>query len=292
MHTSGLRPGLMARFRWSDYDGAMAAVIADRPVNPPGTKFSYSDVNFITLCEIVHRVSGQPLDVYCAKEVFGPMGMKDTCFNPPASLKSRIAPTDYQGHGLRWGQVSDPTSHRMGGVAGHAGVFSTANDLAILCQMLIDGGMCRGHRILSEKTVAAMEKPRRIPGSSVQHGLGWDVHSPYTKIFDTSFPAGSFGHTGYTGTSIWIDPHSETFLIILTSRLHPHGKGNVRPLRVATAAAVAAALHLGPPARRADCALRFMTQRKWGMAPAIGRTGLSGSSRGLRCWPQTVSRPW
>jgi uncharacterized protein YbbC (DUF1343 family)/CubicO group peptidase (beta-lactamase class C family) len=252
MHTSGLRPGLMARFRWSDYNGAMAAVIEDRPVNLPGTKFSYSDVNFITLCEIVHRVSGQPLDVYCAKQVFGPMGMKDTFFNPPATLKSRIAPTDYQGHGLRWGEVSDPTSHRMGGVAGHAGVFSTANDLAILCQMIIDGGACRGQRILSEKTVAAMEKPRCIPNSSTLRGLGWDIRSPYSKIFDTSFPAGSFGHTGYTGTSIWIDPRSETFLIILTSRLHPHGKGNVKALRVQIAAAVAAAVHMGPPARRAD----------------------------------------
>jgi uncharacterized protein YbbC (DUF1343 family)/CubicO group peptidase (beta-lactamase class C family) len=251
-HTSGLRPGLMARFHWSDYNGAMAAVVEDRPVNPPGTKFSYSDVNFITLCEIVHKVSGQSLDVYCAKQVFGPMGMRDTFFNPPATLKSRIAPTDYQGHGLRWGQVSDPTSHRMGGVAGHAGVFSTANDLAILCQMIIDGGTCRGQRILSEKTVAAMEKPQRIPNSSTLRGLGWDMHSPYSKIFDTSFPAGSFGHTGYTGTSIWIDPRSETFLIILTSRLHPHGKGNVKPLRVQTAAAVAAAVAMGPPARRAD----------------------------------------
>jgi uncharacterized protein YbbC (DUF1343 family)/CubicO group peptidase (beta-lactamase class C family) len=251
MHTSGLRPGLMARFRWSDYNGAMAAVIADRPVYMPGTKFRYSDVNFIALGEIVHRVSHMPLDVYCTKEVFRPLGMKDTCFNPPAALKSRIAPTDYQGHGLRWGEVSDPTSHRMGGVAGHAGVFSTANDLAILAQTLIDGGMCRGKRFLKAKTVAAMEKPRRIPGSAILRGLGWDVHSPYSKIFDTSFPAGSFGHTGYTGTSIWIDPRSETFLIILTSRLHPHGKGNVKPLRVQTAAAVAAAVPMGPPARHA-----------------------------------------
>jgi uncharacterized protein YbbC (DUF1343 family)/CubicO group peptidase (beta-lactamase class C family) len=252
MHTSGLRPGLMARFHWSDYNGAMRAIIEDRPLNPPGTKFSYSDVNFITLGEIVHRVSHMPLDVYCTKEIFEPLGMRDTSFNPSPALKNRIAPTDYQGHGLRWGQVSDPTSHRMGGVAGHAGVFSTANDLAILAQMLIDGGVCRGKRILCEKTVAAMEKPQRIPGSSTLHGLGWDVQSPYSKIFNTSFPAGSFGHTGYTGTSIWIDPRSETFLIILTSRLHPRGKGNVKPLRVQAAAAVAAAVPMGPAARRAD----------------------------------------
>jgi uncharacterized protein YbbC (DUF1343 family)/CubicO group peptidase (beta-lactamase class C family) len=250
MHTSGLRPGLMARFRWSDYDGAMAAIIKDHPVTTPGTRFCYSDVNFITLGEIVHRVSHMPLDVYCAKEVFSPLGMKDTCFKPPATLKPRIAPTDYQGS-LRWGQVSDPTAYRMGGVAGHAGVFSTANDLALLAQTLIDHGRRRGKCILAEKTVTAMEKPRRISGSTILRGLGWDVCSPYSKIFDTSFPTGSFGHTGYTGTSIWIDPRSETYLIILTSRLHPHGKGNVKPLRVQIAAAVAAAVPMGPPARRA-----------------------------------------
>ncbi|MFZ5448257.1 MAG: exo-beta-N-acetylmuramidase NamZ domain-containing protein [Thermodesulfobacteriota bacterium] len=250
-HSSGLRAGLMARFRWSDYDGAMAAVIQDCPVNSPGKNFCYSDVNFITLGEIVHRVSGLPLDAYCAKEVFKPLGMRDTSFNPSPALKNRIAPTDYQGHGLRWGQVSDPTTYRMGGVAGHAGVFSTANDLAILAQMIIDGGTYRGKRFLDEKTVMAMEKPQRIHGSFILRNLGWDVQSPYSKIFNTSFPTGSFGHTGYTGTSIWIDPRSETFLIILTSRLHPRGKGNVKPLRVQVSEAVASALQMGPPARRA-----------------------------------------
>jgi len=256
MHTSGLRPGLMARFRWSDYDGAMLAVVADHPVNPPGTKFSYSDVNFIALCEVVHQVSHQTLDVFCAKEVWGPMDMRDTSFNPSPKLKNRIAPTDYQGS-LRWGKVSDPTAYRMGGVAGHAGVFSTANDLAIMSQMIIDGGTFRGKRILSEKTVAVMEKPQRIPGGATLRCCGWDVQSPYSRIFNNSFPSGSFGHTGYTGTSIWIDPRSETFLIILTSRLHPRGKGNVKPLRIQVAEAVAAALPIGKPARSA--ALHFET---------------------------------
>jgi uncharacterized protein YbbC (DUF1343 family)/CubicO group peptidase (beta-lactamase class C family) len=249
MHTSGLRPGLMARFRWSDYDGGMAAVVADSPVNPPGTTFCYSDVNFISLAEIVRQVSHQPLDVYCTKQIYRPLGMKDTFFKPPVAVKSRIAPTDFQGGGLRWGQVSDPTAYRLGGVTGHAGAFSTATDLAILAQMLVNGGESRGHRIFKAETVAVMEKPQRIPGSSTRRGLGWDVNSPYSKIFDTAFPAGSFGHTGYTGTSIWIDPRSETYLIILTSRLHPHGKGNVKPLRVQAAAAVAAAVPMGPPAR-------------------------------------------
>jgi uncharacterized protein YbbC (DUF1343 family)/CubicO group peptidase (beta-lactamase class C family) len=247
-HTSGLRPGMPSRPPWSDYDSAMVAIAMDRPVYTPGTQFRYSDVNFITLGEIVHRVSHMPLNVFCKREVFGPLGMKDTSFLPSPALKSRIAPTDYQGSGLRWGQVSDPTSHRMGGVAGHAGVFSTADDLALLAQMLIHGGESEGKRILNPATVAVMTKAQALPGISVQHGLGWDMRSPYSRVFNAAFPKGSFGHTGYTGTAMWIDPVSQTFVIILTSRLHPNGHGNVKPLRAKTAAAVAAAVPMGPPA--------------------------------------------
>jgi len=247
-HTSGLRAGVSSRGGWSEYDGAMAAIVQDQPVKAPGTQFNYSDVNFIALGEIVHRVSHMPLNVFCKSEVFGPLGMKDTSFLPSPALKSRIAPTDYQGHGLRWGQVSDPTSHRMGGVAGHAGVFSTADDLALLAQMLVNGGESQGRRILSPATVAATTKAQPLPGISTQRGLGWDIRSPYSRVFNAAFPKGSFGHTGYTGTAMWIDPGSQTFMIILTSRLHPNGKGNVKPLRAKTAAAVAAAVPMGPPA--------------------------------------------
>ena len=215
---------------WSDYDGAMAAIAQDQPVRTPGTQFNYSDVNFIALGEIVHRVSHMPLNVFCKTEVFGPLGMKDTSFKPSPALKPRIAPTDYQGHGLRWGEVSDPTSHRMGGVAGHAGVFSTADDLAILAQMLVNGGESQGKRILSSGAVAAMTKPQHLPGISTQRGLGWDIRSPYSRLFNAAFPKGSFGHTGYTGTAMWIDPGSQTFMIILTSRLHPNGKGQCQAL--------------------------------------------------------------
>jgi uncharacterized protein YbbC (DUF1343 family) len=191
-----------------------------------------------------------PLNVFCKSEVFGPLGMKDTSFKPSPALKPRIAPTDYQGSGLRWGVVSDPTSYRMGGVAGHAGVFSTADDLALLAQMLVNGGESQGRRILSPATVADMTKAQRLPGISTQRGLGWDIRSPYSRVFNAAFPKGSFGHTGYTGTAMWIDPGSQTFMIILTSRLHPNGNstGNVKPLRAKTAAAVAAAVPMGPPA--------------------------------------------
>jgi len=224
----------------------MAAIAADKPVTPPGTRFHYSDANFIVLGEIVHRVSGLPLDVYCAREIFRPLGLKDTTFRPKSSQKGRIAPTD-----LRWGAVHDPTAYRMGGVAGNAGVFSTADDLAIFVQMLLDGGVSRGRQILSAKAVAAMTKPCNLPGNATRRGLGWDICSPYSRVFNGAFPMGSFGHTGYTGTSLWIDPRSRTFLIILTNRLHPHGKGQVKALRARISAAVAQAIPLGKPARAA-----------------------------------------
>lgn len=247
-HTSGLRAEVNSRVRWSGYEGALAAIAADHPVRPPGTAFHYSDANFIVLGEIVRRVSGMLLDVYCAQKIFRPLGLKDTTFRPGGGRQARIAPTDLQGDRLRWGEVHDPTAHKMGGVAGHAGVFSTADDLAVFCQMFLEGGSFRGRRILSEGAVAAMIKPYQVPGSGVLRGLGWDMRSPFSRIFNEAFPSGSFGHTGYTGTALWIDPKSKTFLIILTNRVHPHGRGQVKTLRAQVAAAVAQALHLGPPA--------------------------------------------
>jgi len=247
-HTSGLRPDVNSHYRWSGYEGALAVIAADRPIRPPGTGFLYSDINFITLGEIVHRVSGQPLNIYCAQKIFEPLGMRDTSFRPQQCLQERIAPCDVQSGCLRWGEVQDPTAYRMGGVAGDAGVFSTANDLAIFVQMLLDGGQSQGHRILSQKAVLALRQPQSVPGNATRRGLGWDIHSPYSRIFNATFPAGSFGHTGYTGTSIWVDPHSRTYLIILTNRLHPSGGGEVRPLRAKIAAVVATAVPMGPPA--------------------------------------------
>ena len=274
-HTSGLRAGVASRPPWSDYDGAMEAIAQDQPVRTPGTMFNYSDVNFIALGEIVRRVSHMPLSVFCKREVFEPLGMKDTSFLPSPALKSRIAPTDYQGNGLRWGSVSDPTAHRMGGVAGNAGVFSTADDLALLAEMLVHGGKSQGKQFLSPEAVAAMTTAQRLPGISTQRGLGWDIRSPYSRVFNTAFPKGSFGHTGYTGTAMWIDPHSQTFMIILTSRLHPNGHGNVKPLRAKTAAAVAAAVPMGPPA--------LATLSDAGLEPVM--TGFGASDRPDRVKP-------
>ncbi len=242
-HTSGMRAEVKTNKPWSGYQGAMQAIEADRPISAPGSTFLYGDVNFIALGEIVRRVSGLPLDQYCARHVFAPLGMTNTLFKPPVALKSRIAPSD-----LRWGEVQDPTAYRMGGVAGNAGLFSTADDLAVFVGMLLDGGSAKGRRILSENSVAALHSPHSLAGSSTLRGLGWDLLSPYSKDHTDAFPKGSFGHTGYTGTSIWIDPKSDSFLIILTSRLHPDGKGNARPLRAKASAALASILPLGTPA--------------------------------------------
>ncbi|MGR8930524.1 MAG: exo-beta-N-acetylmuramidase NamZ domain-containing protein [Gammaproteobacteria bacterium] len=283
-HTSGLRAEVYSKVRWSGYEGALQAIATDKPIKTPGSAFRYSDANFIALGEVVRRVSGLPLDEYCRRHVFAPMGLTDTVFKPRLEQRERIAPSD-----VRWGEVQDPTAYRMGGVAGNAGLFSTADDLAVFARMLLDGGIANGRRILSERSVAALHEPFRIPGSSTLRGLGWDMYSPYSKDHTNWFPKGSFGHTGYTGTSLWLDPESETYLIVLTSRLYPDGKGNARPLRAKAAEVLAAALPMGesaiaastgseplmPGAGQADDAERVRTGidvlEAEGFAPLIGK---------------------
>jgi CubicO group peptidase (beta-lactamase class C family) len=166
-HSSGLRAEVNPKVRWYGYEGAVEAIAKDHSVRPPGTSFQYSDANFIALGEIVHRVSGLPLDVYCKQKIFRPLGLRHTSFRPPSNWQSHIAPADFWGDRLRWGEVHDPTANRMGGVAGNAGVFSTADDLAVFVQMLLDGGVSRGKRLLSAKAVAAMTKPHHIPGAAL-----------------------------------------------------------------------------------------------------------------------------
>ena len=142
-HYSGLRPALDSKPKWSGYDTTLRLIEEEKPVLPSGTNFIYSDINFIILGELISRISGEPLDDYCTEHIFKPLGMKDTGFKPSPVLRARIAPTQYQ-HGttgkMLWGEVHDPLAYRMGGVAGHAGLFSTADDLAIFAQMVLDGG--------------------------------------------------------------------------------------------------------------------------------------------------------
>ncbi|HVA01423.1 MAG TPA: exo-beta-N-acetylmuramidase NamZ domain-containing protein [Terriglobia bacterium] len=244
-HYSGLPPDLDLSTAWSGYGKAMQMIIDASPEWPPGTRFVYSDIDFETLGELVRRISGQPLDVYCRQHIFKPLGMKNTMFNPLASLRRRIAPTEHE-FGTRgrilWGQVQDPTARRMGGVAGHAGLFSDAGDLSIFCQMLLNGGSYHGIRILSPLTVEKMTTPQSPPDKMAVRGLGWDIASPFASNRGALFPVGSFGHTGYTGPSLWIDPVSKTYVIFLASRLYPDGTGDVIALRSKIATAVAAAL--------------------------------------------------
>jgi uncharacterized protein YbbC (DUF1343 family)/CubicO group peptidase (beta-lactamase class C family) len=226
-HYSGLRPALDSKPKWSGYDTALRMMEEEKPIFPSGTSFIYSDINFMILGELVSRISGEPLDVYCAHHIFKPLGMKDTCFTPSPVLRPRIAPTQYQ-HGTRgkmlWGEVHDPIAYNMGGVAGHAGLFSTADDLAIFAQMILDGGSRKSMQILTPLMVEKMTTPQSPPENIPPRGLGWNIDSSLVS-------SGSFGHKGYTGTGIWIDPVSHTYVIILTNRVHPNGKGRVEPLR-------------------------------------------------------------
>jgi CubicO group peptidase (beta-lactamase class C family) len=238
LHTSGL----IADNPIADYaDGRAKAIerIANlKPLEAPGTRFRYSDVNFIVLGELVERLGGMPLDAYAKKNVFAPLKMNDTGFNPNETLKRRVAPTGLREMKTILGEVHDPRAFRMGGVAGHAGLFSTADDMARYCRMLLNGGELDGTRILSEKTVKLFTEPREVPVASktaVAKGArsyGWDVDTSYSAPRGELFKKGEgFGHTGFTGTSVWIDPGSKTAVIVLTNRVHPDDKGNVTRLR-------------------------------------------------------------
>ncbi|HEY3382773.1 MAG TPA: exo-beta-N-acetylmuramidase NamZ domain-containing protein [Vicinamibacterales bacterium] len=250
-HVSGLRPDLDMSMEFASYDEAIARAIEEVPTASPGRRFAYSDINFFLLGEVVHRVSGQSLDQFARTRIFEPLGMRDTMFKPPAALAPRIAPTercsqygwpcDQPGGVILRGVVHDPTARRMLGVAGHAGLFSTAADLAIFCQTLINGGRFGATQVLSPLTVARMTSPIVLPGDQFR-GLGWDMDSPYSSNRGELLPPGSYGHTGFTGTSLWIDPTSGTWVIFLSNRVHPDGKGDVTPLRGKVASVVGSAI--------------------------------------------------
>ncbi len=240
LHTSGL----LADNAEADYrDGrakALERVFALPLRTPPGERFVYSDVGYIVLGELVERLGGKPLDVFARENVFEPLGMKETTFRPEGKLKERAAPTQRrEGRWMR-GEVHDPRAYALGGVAGHAGLFSTADDLAVYARMILDGGAFKDRRVLAPLTVRLMTEARPVPGGL--RAYGWDVNTSYSSNRGELFPRGdSFGHTGFTGTSLWIDPTTRTAVIFLSNRVHPDGKGNVTRLRgqVATLAAAA-----------------------------------------------------
>jgi uncharacterized protein YbbC (DUF1343 family)/CubicO group peptidase (beta-lactamase class C family) len=263
-HRSGYAPDFDLGDRWEGHEEMLKRLYAEPLRSAPGARFVYSDIGMIVMGEIIRRVSGEPLDDFARRNIFEPLGMKDTGFrrigagNASGVAAGRIAPTESvrgmrsylggtgdagaSGETMLRGQVHDPTANRMGGVAGHAGLFSTADDLAVFCQMIMNGGEYNGARILSPLGVAEMTRPRQVTEDGGARGLGWDVNTTFSTNRGELFPAGSFGHTGFTGTSLWIDPASETFVVFLSNRVHPDGKGDVGPLRGRVANVVAGAV--------------------------------------------------
>jgi len=241
-HYSGLRADLDLDEPWEGYETAIELAFQEKPISEPGEQFIYSDINYIVLAEIIREVSGQSLNEFAAKRIFWPLGMTNTRFLPPPQIHDQIAPTDFRDGQLLRGVVHDPTTARMGGVAGHAGVFSTVEDTAIYAQMILNGGLYNGVRILSPLSVLQMTTPQSPVGATDWRGLGFDIRTPFSGPRGDLFPVGSVGHTGFTGTSLWIDPVSEVFVILFTNRVHPDGKGNVISLRKRVASVVAASV--------------------------------------------------
>jgi len=244
-HASGLPPGLPRGEPWTGRSNALALAISEPLSEMPGTRFRYSDINFILLGFLVETVSGESLDLFCDREVFRPLGMQATGFRPfapsgPLDLPATppapervagVAPTEVLTNGwvLR-GVVHDPTARRLGGVAGHAGLFTTAADLARFCRMYLNGGSLDGVTVFSPATVRRMTSVQS-PAGLPRRGLGWDLDSPYAGQRGSVFPLGGYGHTGWTGTSAWLDPLSGTFVLLLSNRNHPTEEGSVLALR-------------------------------------------------------------
>lgn len=240
-HYSGLPPDIDLKTPWQGREAAYQLAMQSKLENPPGTRFVYSDINFETLGFLVEKITGMSLDQYTLKYVFTPLGMKHTRFLPPKEWLPLIAPTQYDEHDhMLRGVVHDPTARRMGGVAGHAGLFSTADDLSIFAEELL-----HGNKILSRPIIEKMTTPQGPPMSANLHGLGWDIDTAYSTNRGELLPVGSYGHTGFTGTSLWIDPTTDTYIILLTNNVHPNGpKPAIISLRARLATATVSALHL------------------------------------------------
>jgi uncharacterized protein YbbC (DUF1343 family)/CubicO group peptidase (beta-lactamase class C family) len=281
-HYSGLRPDLDIDPAWAGYETGIRKALIDKPAGPPGQNFVYSDINFELLGEVVRRVSGKPLDQFAREQIFEPLGMRETMFNPAASLLARIAPTEIDpATGKPWrGTVHDPTARYMGGVAGHAGVFSTADDLARYAEMMLGG------RLFAPATIALFTSPASPPDHPILRGLGWDIDSPYSSNRGDIFPRGvSYGHTGFTGPALWIDPASKSFVVIMTNRVHPKGGRSINEWRRSVATIAARGLGLGPANHATLTGLDVLEQEAFASlkGPRVGlltnQTGLDRQGR-------------
>lgn len=293
-HYSGLPPDLPLTSPWEGKSEAYRLAFAIAPLRPPGVRFQYSDINFIVLGALVEHVSGEPLDVYALRHIIRPLGLTSTRFLPPVSWRPRIAPTQWE-HGLAaagekvpWtgpdvmlrGVVHDPTARRMGGVAGHAGLFSDADDVSVYAQNLLDRLAGRpSHFPLSRVVLEKMVAPEQPATGTALRGFGWDIESPFSGNRGTLFPVGSFGHTGFTGTSLWIDPYHDAYVIILTNAVHPNGPTGIMTMRaeIANAAAVAMGIHNGGgmlAARITGYNESLSGMRRWAARNAEVQTGI------------------
>jgi uncharacterized protein YbbC (DUF1343 family)/CubicO group peptidase (beta-lactamase class C family) len=317
-HVSGYAPDFDLREKWTGRDGMLQALYKEKLRTPPGTRFVYSDIGFIVLGEIVQRVEIF-LKSFTQENIFDKLyknadttffysenGQKGFDIDRQKELlllyRNKIAPTENikgqnsylgstfegdekTGNQILRGQVHDPTSFRMGGVAGHAGLFSTADDLARYCQMLLNGGILNGQRVLSAQTVARMTAPNVVAEDGATRGLGWDMNTSFSQNRGELFPLGSFGHTGFTGTGVWIDRVSQTFVVFLSNRVHPDGKGDVGLLRAKVSTVVASAIEDTPIEKFREAEDIYWSQ----VAPQIEKFKIQNSK--LENQPTTDRRP-
>lgn len=273
-HYSGLKEDVVLTDVWQGKAEGIRRAMESTPYGPPGLTFKYSDINYVTLGALVEKISGQPLDTYAAEHIFNPLHLLHTSYLPAVALVPLIAPTAHNddlpmSHDeLLRGVVHDPTTRRMGGVAGHAGVFSTAQDVALYAQALLDRLAGRPSTFpLKTETVRLMCEPEQPARGKYLRGFGWDIDSPFSRPRGTVFPVGSFGHTGFTGTSLWMDPRSNTYVVLLSNAVHPRGRPAISGLRGKIATAAAQALHL----------YESSNSQATGFVPAVVTGGAVGS---------------
>ncbi|GAC1656037.1 MAG: hypothetical protein NVS9B15_17020 [Acidobacteriaceae bacterium] len=289
-HFSGLKPDLDLAPYWEGKDEAVRKIWAEKLQDPPGSKFVYSDINFETLGLLVEKLSGLSLEVFAQDNVFQPLSMSHTSFRPlqpPSGFAlasgpvANVAPTEWDDrtHEMLRGVVHDPTSRRMGGVAGHAGVFSTADDLALYSQAMLDAlsetPRRSGAMPFGKLTAEKMTTPQNPPTSTNLRGLGWDIDTPFSADRGELLPVGSFGHTGFTGTSMHIDPATQTYIVILSNAVHPHVGAAVTNLRSRAANAVAQALRedLSAAQRTMTFSLTGYNEANAGVRRPLSRNG-------------------
>lgn len=232
LHQGGLIPDNVLADYQNGPNAAWEKICNLRLQSPPGTAFRYTDVGFVVLGKLVERVSGQSLDDFARENVFEPAGMKHTAYNPPDAWDDRTAPTQQRQGRWMVGEVHDPRAYLLGGVAGHAGLFATADDIARYCRMILNGGTIDGRRVLKPETVALMTRTQSLPDGTNWRTFGFDSDTAYSSPRGERYPKReSFGHTGFTGTSLWIDPASDSYVILLTNAVHPDGEGKTVALR-------------------------------------------------------------